>query len=193
MLVSSDIKFIRWDQKQRRNGKGCRASQTCFWLRLANFISTDTYMVFYLSSIVIRFSGIKSIKQMKSNAFFVQTCWCQECIISQWHHLTNRTLLSIPTLVCSHIYQGCHLSSTSKFPDFSLFFPWNFAVFHTLWQIKKNIFILLFNSAIAVSLKIWELLLKERILSFKSSPPNGEGDGLRLSHEKLHLFPSWTK
>ena len=36
--------------------------------------------------------------------------------------------------------QGCHLSSTSKFPDFSLIFPWHFTVFHTLWQIKKKHF-----------------------------------------------------
>ena len=27
-LVSSDIKFIRRDQKQRRNGKACRANPT---------------------------------------------------------------------------------------------------------------------------------------------------------------------
>ena len=31
MLVSFDIKFIRRDQKQRRNGEVCRARLMCFW------------------------------------------------------------------------------------------------------------------------------------------------------------------
>ena len=48
MLVSFDIKFIKRDQKQRRNGKACGASQTCFWLSLINLISEDTYMFFFL-------------------------------------------------------------------------------------------------------------------------------------------------
>ena len=48
---------------------------------------------------------------------------------------------------------------------------------------------------LTVSLQIWGLLLKERIcssteqiLSFKGGL-NEEGDGLRLPHEKVHLFP----
>ena len=31
MLVSFDIKFLGQDQKQHRNGEVCRASPTCFW------------------------------------------------------------------------------------------------------------------------------------------------------------------
>ena len=37
MLVSFDIKFIRRDQKQHKNGEAS----------LINFISKDTYLVFY--------------------------------------------------------------------------------------------------------------------------------------------------
>ena len=37
MLVSFNIKFIKQDQKQRRNGEACRASPTCFWSSLRNF------------------------------------------------------------------------------------------------------------------------------------------------------------
>ena len=40
-----------------------------------------------------------------------------------------------------------------------------------------------------VSLKIWGLLLKERIC-FPWEAPYEEGDGLRLSHEKVYLFAS---
>ena len=68
--------------------------------------------------------------------------------------------------------QGCLLSSTSKFPDFSLIFPGHFTVFHTLWQIKKS-YSLLFM-VLTVSLQIWGLLLKKRIWEqippFKGSP-----------------------
>ena len=52
MLVSSDIKFIRRDSKQSRNGKACRASPTCFCLSMINLISKDTYVVLYLSCII---------------------------------------------------------------------------------------------------------------------------------------------
>ena len=51
MLVSFDIKFIRRDQKQRRSGEG--------------------YVVFYLSCIISRFNGKKTVKQMKSRRSFV--------------------------------------------------------------------------------------------------------------------------
>ena len=58
MLVSFDIKFIRRDQKQRRNGQACRASPMCFWVSLINLVSEkDTYMVYYLSCIICRFHG----------------------------------------------------------------------------------------------------------------------------------------
>ena len=36
--MSFDIKFIRRDQTQRRNGEACRASPTCFWPRLINLL-----------------------------------------------------------------------------------------------------------------------------------------------------------
>ena len=40
-----DIKFIRQDQKQHRNGEACRASPVCFWSSLINLISNATYVV----------------------------------------------------------------------------------------------------------------------------------------------------
>ena len=43
MLVSFDIKFIRQDQKQHRNGEAFRASLTCFWSSLINLISKDKW------------------------------------------------------------------------------------------------------------------------------------------------------
>ena len=46
-LVSFDIKFIRRDKKQRRNGEACRASPNCFWSSLINLILKDTYVLFY--------------------------------------------------------------------------------------------------------------------------------------------------
>ena len=88
-------------------------------------------------------------------------------------------------------------------PDFSLIFPWDFTVFHTLRQIKEKSFLFFPLMVLTVSLQIWGLLLKgricsprEEILSFKSSPQCGgrwEGDGLRLSHENVHPFPSRTE
>ena len=45
MLVSFDIKLIRRDQKQCRNGKACQVSPTCSRSNLINLISKDTYMV----------------------------------------------------------------------------------------------------------------------------------------------------
>ena len=74
MLVSSDIKFIRQDQKQRRNSEACRASPTCFWSSLINLTAKDTYVVFYLSCIISRFNGEKTAKPMKSRHSFVPTC-----------------------------------------------------------------------------------------------------------------------
>ena len=80
MLVSFGIRFIRQDQKQRRNGEACRAKPTCFWSSLINLISIDTYVVFYLSCIISRFNGEKTVKQMKSRLSFVPTCSHPECI-----------------------------------------------------------------------------------------------------------------
>ena len=37
-----DIRFIRQDQTQRRNGNACRGSPTCFWSSLINLSSKDT-------------------------------------------------------------------------------------------------------------------------------------------------------
>ena len=68
MLVSFDIKFIRRDQKQRRNGEACRASPTCFWSSLINLISKDTHVFFYLFCIISRFNGEKTAKQIKADA-----------------------------------------------------------------------------------------------------------------------------
>ena len=71
-LVSSDIKFIRREQKQRKNSEACRASLTCFWGSLINLISKNTNMVFYLSCINSRLNGEKTVIQMKSRRNFVQ-------------------------------------------------------------------------------------------------------------------------
>ena len=68
MLVSFDIKFIRQDQKQYRNGEACRASLTCFWSSLINLISKDTYIFFYLSFIISRFNGETTAKERKAGA-----------------------------------------------------------------------------------------------------------------------------
>ena len=74
MLMSFDIKFVRRDQKQRRNGEACRASPTCFWSSLINLILKNTNVVFYLSCIITRFIGIKSVKDVKSKRCFVRLC-----------------------------------------------------------------------------------------------------------------------
>lgn len=42
------MKFIKQDNKQGRNGEACQANPTYFWPSLVNFISKDTYVVFYL-------------------------------------------------------------------------------------------------------------------------------------------------
>ena len=73
MLVSFDIKFIRRDQKQIRNGVACLASPKWFWSSLINLISKDTYVLFYSSFIICRFIGEKTAKQMKSRRTFVRT------------------------------------------------------------------------------------------------------------------------
>ena len=65
MLVSFDIKFIRQDQKQRRNGEACRASPTCFWSSLINLILKDTFTVFYLSCIINSLNGKKPATKEK--------------------------------------------------------------------------------------------------------------------------------
>ena len=41
MLMSFGNKFIRRDQKQRRNGEACRANPTYFWSSLNSMISND--------------------------------------------------------------------------------------------------------------------------------------------------------
>ena len=74
MLVSFDIKFIRRDQKQRKNGEAYRDSPTCFRASLINLISKDTNMVFYLSCVIKRFKGEQSVKQMKCKRSIVRTC-----------------------------------------------------------------------------------------------------------------------
>ena len=68
MIVSFDIRFIRRDQKQRRNGEACRAIPTFFWTSLINFISKGTYVFFYLPCIICGFNGERTVKQMKRDA-----------------------------------------------------------------------------------------------------------------------------
>ena len=54
-----------------------------------------------------------------------------------------------------------------------------------LWQIKKIVFILCFNGVNYITLN-WGVTLKGQNLLPK-------GDRLRLSHENVHPFPSWTE
>ena len=70
MLVSFNIKFIRQDQKQHRNGEACRASLMCFWLSLIKLVSKESDVVFYLSCIISRFNGEKAVKQMEKQTQF---------------------------------------------------------------------------------------------------------------------------
>ena len=81
MLVTFDIKFIRLDQKQHRNGKACRASPACFWLILINLKSKDTIVVFCIPCIISRFS---SKKDSRTDAKQMQLCSnsrCHDCIM----------------------------------------------------------------------------------------------------------------
>ena len=55
MLMSFDIKFIRRDKKQRRDGEACRASPTCFWSSLINLTSKDTNMVYIYHALLEEF------------------------------------------------------------------------------------------------------------------------------------------
>ena len=76
MLVSFDIKFIRRDQKQRRNGEACRASPTCFWSSLITWY--NRHVTVYLSCIITckkMFLGGRRRKQMKNKRSFVRACW----------------------------------------------------------------------------------------------------------------------
>ena len=47
---SFNIKFIRRDQKQRRNAEACRASSVCFWSRLIKIL---TWFSVYHASIEV--------------------------------------------------------------------------------------------------------------------------------------------
>ena len=48
----------------------CRDSPACFWSSPLNLKSKNTCMVFFLSRIISRFNGEKTVKQMKEAAFF---------------------------------------------------------------------------------------------------------------------------
>ena len=58
MLVSFDIKFIRGDQKQRRNAR------------------------LYLSCIISRLNGEKTAKQNEEQTQFCTTLLCHECVMT---------------------------------------------------------------------------------------------------------------
>ena len=72
MLVSFDIKFIRQDQKQCRNGEACRASPTCFWSSLINLTAKDTYVVFCLSRLLADLMAKRQQTQCKAEAVLFQ-------------------------------------------------------------------------------------------------------------------------
>ena len=119
--------------------------------------------------------------QLKAGSQTVFTfCYifCQLYFICCFLHTTYFSL-SRSTAMTLQMCQGCHLSFISKFPDFSVIFPWHFTVFHTLRKIKKNFFFFTLMVLI-ISLLIWGILLKgricsprEQILSYKSSPQWG--------------------
>ena len=68
----------------------------------------------------------------------------------------------------AYLLQGCHLSSTSKFPDFSLTF---YSFPYPLADQKKS-FLFCTLMVLTVSLQIWGLLLKERICSLREQTPS---------------------
>ena len=73
ILVSFDFTFIGRDQKQRRSGKAFRASLTCFWLSLINFLLKDTWSSIYhvlLADLVSK----RQRNQRKPDAVFFGTC-----------------------------------------------------------------------------------------------------------------------
>ena len=76
MLVSFDIKLIRQDHKQDRNGEACRASPWCFWSSLMNLISINTYMLFYLTFII-------RIRRKQNQTNEKQTQFCSNLLMSQ--------------------------------------------------------------------------------------------------------------
>ena len=65
-VVSLDIKFMRPDEKQHRNGEACQARPTCFWSSLVNLMSKGTDMIFCLSCItrIFYFDGIFAVTFM---------------------------------------------------------------------------------------------------------------------------------
>ena len=65
---------------------------------------------------------------------------------------------------CYWDIQGCHLSSTSKLPDFSLIFSLIFYSFPYPLTDKKIVFILNFNGANCITINLG-LLSQERICS----------------------------
>ena len=114
---------------------------------------------------------------------------------------TNYNGNNVETIIYSQLSiilfasQGCHLSFTSKFPDLSPIFPTFYSFPYPLIDKKKSFLFFSFNGAnyitsnLGVTLNGKNLLPKERIISFKSGP-NEERDEFRLSHEKVHPFPS---
>ena len=74
MLVSSDIKFISRDPKQRRNGEICRASPTHFSYSLINLISKANNMVFtfHASSAVIQRLGHEPRQRIKTDVVLTE-------------------------------------------------------------------------------------------------------------------------
>ena len=140
MLVSLDIKFIRRDQKQHRNGEACRASLTCFWSSLINLISKDTDMVFYYSWIITRAYCNKTAKQMKSRHRAEITKQQQQQIT-----LFSVLTLKVPNKNCSRKHFNLfnfHLSKKIRLmfhvnPLPSTGFTWNINSYF-LWKTMKK-------------------------------------------------------
>ena len=80
----------------------------------------------------------------------------------------QQQLVQQDIILARNCHQGCHISFTSKFSDFSL----TFYSFSYLLNDNKKLLLFFTLMVITVSLLIWGLLLKEReqILSYKSSP-----------------------
>lgn len=95
-LMSFDIKYIRQDNKQCRNGKACRDGRMCSWSSLINFISKDTYVVLYLSCIVSIFNGEKTAKEMKSRQFCSNLLTSQMSYdVNRWRNLANLNVITV--------------------------------------------------------------------------------------------------
>ena len=108
------------------------------------------------------------------------------------HSFSDICIFQLPPLSATSLFnyllfQGCHLSFTSKFPDFSLIFPWHFTV-----STPSDRY---FNGANCITSNFGGYSKRKEFAPHGSKffplrvAPNEEEDGLILSHENVHPFP----